>query len=428
MYPLSQAHEGRIKPAPMKDDFRLTFRKVLPCFVMANALCGFPLVGSAQEALAETTQEHGVAPLEPIELDSAVDSVQASMAKIQELSKSGITPTDVLEFGDDLDWVQLVSGEWIKGKIKRMRDDNLEFDSDKLDLLNIDFDDVSLVHSPRIGTYVFDGRVSETGRCVIIADEVIIETNEGTKVFPRSELRSIVEGGERERDYWWFKLGFGLTLNKGNTDQFTYDSSFDLRREDRLTLLRLAYNATFGRTDGVQNVRRHLVGLEFRVFLSKRWFLTPVWSQFLNDKFQNIRIRATPATGAGVHIIDEANAVWDFQTGIGYQFLRYRDGSAVNGENPQNDVFIPLATYADFDIKGDIDLTLSWLTNLVVSTIGNTNHTGRAKLAIGLTSILDLDIEFLFLRTEDPAPPADPGVTIEKNDYQLIVGISLELG
>lgn len=153
MYPLSQAHEDRIKTAPMKDDFRLTSRKVLPCFLMANALCGFPLVGSAQEASAETAQEHGVAPLEPIELDSAVDSVQVSMAKIQELSKSGIAPTDVLEFGDDLDWVQLVSGEWIKGKIKRMRDDNLEFDSDKLDMLNIDFGDVALVHSPRIGTY-----------------------------------------------------------------------------------------------------------------------------------------------------------------------------------------------------------------------------------------------------------------------------------
>ena len=395
---------------------------------MANALFGFPIDASAQPVVTETAQEHDVVSVEAAEPDFAVDSVKASMAKIQERVKSGIGATYVIEFGDSVDWIQLVSGEWIKGKIKRMRDDNLEFDSDKLDLLNIDFEDVALVHSPRIATYVFDGRVSETGKGVIIEDTVIVETDEGTKVFPRSELQSIIEGGEREKDWWWFKLGFGLTLNKGNTDQFTYDSSFDVRREDRLTLLRLAYNATFGRTDGVQNVRRHLVSLDFRVFLSKRWFLTPVWAQFLNDKFQNIRFRATPATGGGVHIIDEPNVVWDFQTGIGYHFLRYRDDSAVNARNPQNDAFIPLATYADFDITGDIDLTLSWLTNLVVSTIGNTNHTGKAKLAIELTSVLDLDIAFLFLRTEQPAPSPDPDVTIEKNDYQLIVGVSLELG
>lgn len=88
-------------------------------------------------------------------------------------------------------------------------------------------------------------------------------------------------------------------------------------------------------------------------------------------------------------------------------------------------MFIPRFTYADFDITEDIDLTLSWLTNLVVTTIGNTNHTGKADLAIELTSMLDLDIAFLFLRTDEPTP-ADP--PIEKNDYQLVVGISLELG
>ena len=311
----------------MKDDFQFTCRKVLLCLLMSNALGGSPIEASAQETSTETAPEQSVIPSKPIELDSAVDAVEASMAKIQALSKSGIAATHVIEFGDNFDWVQLVSGEWIKGEIKRMRDDSLEFDSDKLDMLNIDFADVALVHSPHIATYVFDGRVSASGKSVIIEDKVIIETNEGTKVFPRSELQSIVEGGERERDWWWFKLGFGLTLNKGNTDQLTYDSSFDVRREDRLTLLRLAYNATFGRTDGVQNVRRHLVSLDFKVFLSERWFLTPVWSQFLNDKFQNIRFRATPATGAGVHIIDEESVTWDFQTGIGYHFLRYRDDS-----------------------------------------------------------------------------------------------------
>jgi len=116
--------------------------------------------------------------------------------------------------------------------------------------------------------------------------------------------------------------------------------------------------------------------------------------------------------------------------------LNYLDTTTlpVGSPNPQNDAFIPLYTYADFDITGDVDLTVSWLTNLVVTTIGNTNHTGKADLAIELTSILDLDIAFLYLRTESPAPPppppagAPPPDPIKQNDYQLVVGISLELG
>ncbi|MGB8330986.1 MAG: DUF481 domain-containing protein, partial [Polyangiales bacterium] len=96
------------------------------------------------------------------------------------------------------------------------------------------------------------------------------------------------------------KLRFGLTLNRGNTDQLTYDINFNTRREDDLTLLDMNYNANFGRTDGVQNVNRHLGELNFKVFVSKRWFLTPAFGQL---------------------------------------FLRYKDDSLVTGANPQSDVF-----------------------------------------------------------------------------------------
>ncbi len=381
--------------------------------------------GRGAEALEGLTAAPAGAPADAAATDEVIDSVQARMRDIQMHAASGVGDTYVLEFGDTFDWIQMVSGEWVKGNIERMRNENLEFDSDKLDMLYLDFADVALVHSPQVNTYVFDDRISATGPAVITADHVIVQTDEGTKVFPRSELESIVEG-ERERDWWSMKLRFGLTLNRGNTDQLTYDINFNTRREDRLTLLDLNYNATFGQTDGTQNVNRHLGQFLFNVFLGSRWWVTPAFGQLFNDRFQNIQFRATPAAGAGVHIIDMSNVTWDFMTGVGYQYLNYKEPEA---ENPQHDAFVPLFTYWDFDITGDIDLTLSWLTNLVVTKIGNTNHTGKAELAIELTSVLDLDIAFLYLRTEEPGQPADPTLPrIEKNDYQLVVGISLELG
>ncbi len=84
--------------------------------------------------------------------------------------------------------------------------------------------------------------------------------------------------------------------------------------------------------------------------------------------------------------------------------MNYKDASQLtSGSNPRNDGLIPLFTYVDLDTTGDIDVTLSWLTNSVFTTIGNTNHTGRAKLAVELTKVIDLDIAFLYLRTEQPA-------------------------
>ncbi len=387
-------------------------------------------VEGATDAVAapETIAEVVTVPAEPADADSAVVQVKASVARVKE-GASGIGPSYLIEFGDTYDWVQMVSGEWIKGNVDRMRNDTLEFDSDKLDTLNLDFADVAAIHAPNSNTYVFDERVAATGPAVVTEKYVVVQTDEGTKTFLREDLEGIIEG-ERERDWWSMKLRFGLTLNKGNTDQLTYDINFNTRREDKLTLLDLNYNSSFGRTQGSQNVNRHLGEFLFNVFLGSRWWVTPAFGQLFNDRFQNIRFRATPAAGAGVHIIDAPKATWDFMTGIGYQYLKYKDASALApGSDPQHDGFIPLLTLADFDITGSVDLTLSWLTNLVFTTIGNTNHTGKANIAVELTKVLDLDVAFTFLRTENPGPPPDAtSPPIEKNDYILVVGISLELG
>lgn len=387
-------------------------------------------VGAREDDLRPDTTP-GTGP-QPVLLDAdadKIDAVRDSMAKATDEIASGTIDAYQLTFGDTFDWVQLVSGEWLKGSVKRMRDDVLEFDSDKLGMQFIDLADVVRVHLPTVHTYVFDDRVSATGVGVMTPDKVAVQTEQGTQIFERSALEGIVEGGEREKDWWSMKLRFGLTLNRGNTDQLTYDIFFKVRREDEMTRLDLSYNATFGRTDGVQNVQRHLGEFDFKVFLSDRWFVTPAFGQLFNDRFQNIKFRATPAAGAGVHIIDTPSVKWDFQTGLGYQYLKYLDSSQVTGDDPQNDLFIPLYTYADFDITDDIDLTLSWLTNLVVTQIGNTNHTGKADLSVELTSVINLDVAFLFLRTEQPPPPPAAGdPPIESNDYQLVVGISVELG
>jgi hypothetical protein len=365
----------------------------------------------AAEAIDFATTAQGGVPSEAAPSDVAVDAVQASMTRAAEEIEAGVTDAYQLTFGDTFDWVQLASGEWLKGEIKRIRDDVLEFDSDKIGMQFIDLADVTRLHSPNVNTYVFDDRISATGLAVITPDKVVVQTEEGAQIFDRSELEGMVEGGEREKDWWSMSLRFGLTLNRGNTDQLTYDILFKVRREDEMTRMDLSYNGTFGRTDGVQNVQRHLGEFDFKVFLSKRWFVTPAFGQLLNDRFQNIKLRATPAAGAGIHIIDTPNVKWDFQTGLGYQYLKYLDTSQVTGDDPQHDVFVPLYTYADFDITDDIDLT------------------GKADLAIELTSAIDLNVAFLFLRTEQPAPPADPAAPpIEKNDYQLVVGVSLELG
>ena len=53
---------------------------------------------------------------------------------------------------DQYDWIELTSGEWLKGEFKGMYKKRLEFDSDKLDLLTFDFEDVKQIRTHRIVT------------------------------------------------------------------------------------------------------------------------------------------------------------------------------------------------------------------------------------------------------------------------------------
>ena len=50
----------------------------------------------------------------------------------------------------EYDWVQLSSGEWLKGELISMYREELEFDSDELGLLVLDWDDVVVYTQPKI--------------------------------------------------------------------------------------------------------------------------------------------------------------------------------------------------------------------------------------------------------------------------------------
>ena len=72
-------------------------------------------------------------------------------------------------------------------------------------------------------------------------------------------------------------------------------------------------------------------------------------------------------------------------------------------------------------------MLLEWRTNLVYTTIGNTNHVGNLDFSLGVTTLLYLNASFLYLRTEEPFPRSDGSVP-KQNDYQVVFGISLRLG
>jgi hypothetical protein len=73
---------------------------------------------------------------------------------------------------DTADWIQLKSGEWLRGRLYYIQDRKVEFDSDKLKQLSFDLKDVRQVYPARPLFTKFDGRDQIFGTVVVSNDVV----------------------------------------------------------------------------------------------------------------------------------------------------------------------------------------------------------------------------------------------------------------
>jgi len=369
-----------------------------------------------------------------------VSKVESALRQTQQKAKEGFVEDYKLEFGDSDDWIELNTGEWLRGDVRRLRPKGLEagadlkFYSQKLDDLTFSWGDIIGVHSPKTKSYSFRGKINVAGKAMITKDEVIIGTDNGIERYPRSQLLAISDGVPRERTWWSTRLSVGFSANAGNTSQGSLTTQWSLTRANGHSLGGLSYQGTVAYTDGQLNVNRHLANVDTALFLWDRFYIIPIAGQLLYDAFQNIQLRATPGAGAGMHLFNEKRQrkhhtnrfEWDLQSGPGYQFIQFFS-TATGVLNPQNDGFVMFRSHWKLEFLNDnVELTVDWRSYLVYTTFGSTNHTGTADFSVEITDRFDFQTSFLFLRTRNPQPRSD-GTVPKKNDYQIVLSIALKI-
>ncbi|UCG12183.1 MAG: DUF481 domain-containing protein [Deltaproteobacteria bacterium] len=324
----------------------------------------------------------------------------------------------------DFDWIKLTSGEWLKGDIKVLRDDTLEFDSDNLDTLTVDWSDIEELHSPRHNTITLADRRTAVGTLLIRGDAVLVGTEDGELRFRREDLLSIVPGKPSEWNYWSGGLSIGLTTQTGNTEQITANGQLSIRRRSAFSRLTLNYIGNLGEVDGVQNVNNHRATARWDLFVSKRWFLTPLSLSYYSDRFANIEHQLTPAAGGGYHLIDRSNIKWDLALAVGLRYTKYLSASGGDSGEDSTTTVIP-RTNLNWDITKDLEFHFSYKIEIGVPETKNTNHHIVAQLSIDLVGDFNLGLTFQWDRVGDPQPEAD-GRVPKSDDFRTSLGIGWE--
>jgi len=324
---------------------------------------------------------------------------------------------------DGFDWIQLKSGEWLKGELKAVQDKSVEFDSEELDLQTFDWDDVHQIILSRYCEVVFTDRSVASGTVRVTREEIVIQGEDDLRL-PRSLVLGIVPGGNRELDYWSGKVSAGLTFRSGNTEQAEFNANAHLQRRTPSTRFALDYLGYLSSVGGEDTANSHRVNGIFDIWLSRRLFLRTPGVEYFRDPFSNIDYRLTAYLGIGYDIIDRPRVEWSVVLGPAYQYAQFESVQPGDDLHPGTAALV-LNSRAEFELTRRIDLTLEYRGQLTSREVGETTHHGVATLETELTRALDLDVSLIWDRISQPKPNAD-GTTPVPDDFRLVLSLGLD--
>lgn len=321
----------------------------------------------------------------------------------------------------DYTWIQLTSDEWLKGELIAIYDETLVFDSDNLGNLSLDLEDVRHL----IGYGSFEVTLLDRGAIngeLRIHDQQIIITVAGeTLQRPVADVIAITKSADREIDRWTGDIGLGLNVRKGNTDIGEFSLIAGFKRRTPISRLTLDYFGSISENEGQRIANSHRAYLGLDRFRGGRFFWRPIGVQYYQDSFVNIRHQATADTGIGYQLIDSPRVEWDIQGGVGANYLRH---VSVAEDEPIDEVS-PVATLGSdltVELTAWIDYELSINMTFLNEQSGQYQHNIVNTLSTDLIGDVDMDISFIWNRTEKPQEGAG-GITPEQDDYRFLVSV-----
>jgi putative salt-induced outer membrane protein YdiY len=326
---------------------------------------------------------------------------------------------------DTFDWVQLKSGEWLKGRAKAMQDDELEFDSEEMDERTFDWQDIRQIRTgkDRVIQIKFINGELLTGGIAITPTEVVVTGTE-SRVVPRDQLQSFTRGGAKERNYWSGKVDLGLTIRSGNTEQTDYNGQASFQRRTPTTRVKLDYIGNVSEAAKVESANSQRVNAEFDVWLSRYFYLVVPSAEYFSDPFQNIGDRVTVGVGVGYDIVNRKKVEWNVTLSPAYQETRFASYQLGEPES-EHSAALAVTSYFNWEISDPIEWTLEYRGQITGKAIGETTHHAVSTVAVDITKRIDVDFSFVWDRITNPKVGAD-GVRPEPDDYRFVVSLAFD--
>lgn len=328
------------------------------------------------------------------------------------------------------DWIQLVSGEWLKGEIISLYNFSFEFDSDELDLLKIDWDDVRQIRSAReislqIERNEVQGEIiTVIGVLQLLEKEAVVIVGNQIYTYKRNQIISIAMARDTERDLWRGKLFIGTNVKSGNSDNVDANIMMNTMRRTSSSRFSIDYAGNYSRAQNIETSKNHRLDSYYDKFLNREFFWRIYQAEYFQDNFKNIADQYSLATSFGYNLIRTSKTEWEVSGGPGVFYKRYV--SVEVGEDVDNiSPLLALGTKFDTEVTKWMDYLFEFRFQFVDEVSGRYNHYMLSTLSIDLVGDLDLDLSFVWDYVARPQPVED-GTIPKQDDFQVMFGLSYE--
>jgi putative salt-induced outer membrane protein YdiY len=320
------------------------------------------------------------------------------------------------------DWVQLKSGEWLKGQLKYVQNKEVEFDSDELEGMTLKLKDVRKAYVAEPVFTKFYGRDRVYGTVVISNDVVTVNGPERLSL-NRDELTGITPGGEKEIKFWSGSLNTGVSFQSGNSKQTTVTTSAELARRTPATTLQIDYLGNFSEVNGTESANNNRVNSIYDLRINRNWFARAASLEYYRDPLANIGSRLTGGVGAGYYLFDRDDLEWTVAAGPSYQYTRFETvepGQAETATTP--------AALIQSNFKADITSRLTLIENLSSTftdrEAGQYTHHSVTTLEFEIKHHLNLDVSYIWDYLKNPQAKSDGSKPLQSDSY-LTVGFGV---
>lgn len=217
---------------------------------------------------------------------------------------------------------------------------------------------------------------------------------------------------EEDKGLWIGSAGFGLTMNRGNTDTTNINLSFDATYDPKTrNVWKMQALYLRGDTNGEATVDRLFLQGRYERALNARTFLFGQL-QYLRDEFKEIDYLIAPVGGIGYKVVDTPELTFAVDAGAGVKWEKNP------GLDVQTSATISAGDRLAWKVSPNATITQGFSALWDADDFGDALYTFGAGLAAGLVRQLELKIELFDTYSTRP-----PNPTVKENDVAFLTSI-----